>query len=247
MIVALLLGRKGSQGFPGKNTTLVLGHPLAWYPMQTSLATPEINKVYISTDDPELITIANELGIEVINRPEYLADDKALGEDAYLHGFQEIQKLENQEIELMVLMFCNSATISVKSISQGISLLRKNRKFDSAVTVSRYNMWSPLRARKLGKNGLLEPFVPFEVFGDIESLNCDRDSQGDVWYADMGCSVVRPHCLHNLEEGLLPQKWMGKRISPIYQEAGFDVDYKWQLPIVEWWIRNYWDVKLNDE
>lgn len=33
MIPALILGRKGSQGFPGKNTMLVLGKPLMAYPL----------------------------------------------------------------------------------------------------------------------------------------------------------------------------------------------------------------------
>ena len=67
-------------------------------------------------------------------------------------------------------------------IDRGIKILRKNRNFDSAVTTSVYNMWSPLRARKLEKEGrLLKPFVPFKTFGNPKTLNCDRDSQGDVY------------------------------------------------------------------
>ena len=62
-------------------------------------------------------------------------------------------------------------------------------------------MWSPLRARKLDKNRTLKPFVPFKTFGNPKTLNCDRDSQGDVFYADMSASVVRPHCLEKLEKG----------------------------------------------
>ena len=240
MNIALLLGRKGSRGFPGKNTLSILGQPLAWYPMQTALSVKEIEQVYLSTDDPELMRIAANLGVEIIERPEYLAHHESLGEDAYVHGYEEIKKRNpEQSIELVVLLFCNAATISVKAIREGISRLREQTSFDSAVTVSRYNMWSPLRARKLDDNGCLQPFVPFEIFGDPKSLNCDRDSQGDVFYADMGCSVVRPQCLENLDEGLLPQKWMGRRIAPIYQEAGCDIDYEWQVPIVEWWLKKY--------
>ena len=47
-------------------------------------------------------------------------------------------------------------------------------------------MWSPHRARKVEDDNLLHPFVPFTTFGDPKTLNCDRDSQGDVWFADMG-------------------------------------------------------------
>ena len=46
----------------------------------------------------------------------------------------------------------NSPTINSSLINKGIEILNKNKKFDSAVTTSVYNMWSPLRARKLDKN-----------------------------------------------------------------------------------------------
>ena len=97
-------------------------------------------------------------------------------------------------------------------------------------------MWSPLRARKADKSGLLRPFVPFKTFGNPKTLNCDRDSQGDVYYADMSASIVRPHCLENLKDGMLPQKWMGNKIAPIHSEAGFDVDFEWQFPLAEYWL-----------
>ena len=98
-------------------------------------------------------------------------------------------------------------------------------------------MYSPLRARKLGEgNNYLLPFVPFETFGDPKNLNCDRDSQGDVYFANMSLSVVRPKCLLEISKGLLPQKWMGRNIKPIFQEFGCDIDYEWQIPLLERWI-----------
>ena len=79
------------------------------------------------------------------------------------------------------------------------------------MTVSCYNMWSPLRARKIDEEGLLQPFVPFETFGDPATLNCDRDSQGDVWCADMGVSIVRPRNLDHLETGCSPRSGWDRR------------------------------------
>ena len=122
-------------------------------------------------------------------------------------------------------------------INEGIKILNKNKKFDSAVSTSIYNMWSPLRARKLDKNGCLKPFVKFNYFGDPKKLNCDRDSQGDVYFADMSLSVVRPKCLENLSSGLLPQKWMGKNIAPIKTWGGFDIDYEWQMPLLKYRLK----------
>lgn len=238
MIPALLLGRKGSKGFPGKNTSLVLGNPMAYYPMKAALDCQLVDRVYLSTDDEELMAIAEQNGVEVIVRPPELCSDQALGEHAYVHGYEEIQRRNpNNSIEMVVLLFCNAVTITSTTIAEGIASLRQNPDFDSAVTVSRYNMWSPLRARKIGEDGLLHPFVPFETFGDPKTLNCDRDSQGDVWFADMGVSIVRPRCLEKLDDGLLPQKWMGQKIYPLKQWGGLDVDYEWQMPQIEHWLK----------
>lgn len=240
MICALLLGRKGSSGFPGKNFYPVLGRPLAAYPLIVAASCPSVERVFVSTDSLALKELGEDLGAEYIERPAYLASKEALGEDAFVHGFEMIRErlaAEGQELELLIMLFANAATVTPHSIEEGIRVLREQPEIDSAVTVSSYNMWSPLRARRINDGGLLEPFVPFETFGDPKTLNCDRDSQGDVWYADMGLSIVRPHCLERMSEGLLPQKWMGQRIHPLKQWGGLDVDEPWQIPVVEAWLQ----------
>tara|TARA_B100001027_G_scaffold216263_1_gene192122 strand:- start:1148 stop:1879 length:732 start_codon:yes stop_codon:yes gene_type:complete len=238
MIIAIVIGRKGSKGFPGKNIHQVFNKPLAQYSIDVAKKTSLIDRIYLSTDDEELKKIGKKKKIEIIKRPKYLASNKALGEDAFLHAYKYIKKKEAKPIRYFVLLMCNSPTISPLQINKGIKVLNRNKKIDSAVTVSRYNMYSPLRARKINNHGLLDPYLPFKYFGNENDLNCDRDSQGDVWFADMGCSIVRPSCLENIHSGLLPQKWMGKKIYPLKQEAGLDIDYEWQLPQIKWWIKN---------
>lgn len=241
-VCALMIGRAGSIGFPGKNIYPVLGRPLAAYPLMAARASRYVDKLFVSTDSPEIMEIARRFGAELIDRPAELATKTALGEDVFAHGYREIAKrlaAKGESVELMVLLFANGATVTGTLIDEGIEALRKDATLDSAVTTSVYNMWSPLRARRLGDDGCLHPFVPFETFGDPATLNCDRDSQGDVCFADMGLSIVRPHCLENLKDGLLPQKWMGQRIHPIKSWGGCDVDYEWQLPQVEYWLRKH--------
>jgi len=239
MIAALLLGREGSSGFPGKNTYPILGRPMMVYPVLAARHAQHIDEVFVSTDSERIKKIAVDLGASIIDRPPELATKEALGEDAYAHGYRYIRETLKRPIEFMVLLFCNAPTILPSTLDAGINALRADQSLDSAVTVSVYNMWSPLRARKLDARGLLVPFVPFETFGDPATLNCDRDSQGDVYFADMSTSIVRPHCLENLRAGMLPQRWMGNRIFPLKQWGGCDVDYEWQVPQVEFWLRKH--------
>jgi len=242
MIAALLLGREGSVGFPGKNTFPVLGRPLLLYPILAAQHAPSVERIYFSTDSEQYKKLGRDAGVRIIDRLRHLATKEALGEHAFAHGYQVIRdevRYEGREVEFMVLLFCNAATILAGTIERGIDVLRSRPELDSAVTVSSYNMWSPLRARREDQRGLLQPFVPFETFGDPKTLNCDRDSQGDVWFADMGASIVRPCCLEQLSDGLLPQRWMGRNVYPLKQWGGCDIDYEWQVPLVEYWLRQH--------
>lgn len=244
MIIAILMGRKGSKAFPRKNLYLVSGRPLAYYPMRVAKDCPEIDKTYLSTDDPELMELAEENDIEIIKRPPELCTDEALGEHVYLHAYNVVKNANKESsIESVVLLMCNAPNVTKDTISKGIKILRKNPDYDSCVTVSRYNMWGPLRARRIDEKGLLKPFISLEAFGDPKTMNCDRDSQGDVWFADMGVSIVRPRCLEHLEDGLLPQRWMGKNIYPLKQWGGLDLDYEWQIPQVEYWLKKNLKIK----
>jgi hypothetical protein len=242
MIVAILIGREGSSGFPGKNLIQVLGKPMVAWPLVAAASVSEIDRTYVSTDSGGIKEIARAHGARIIDRPPHLCTKEALGEHAYQHAHEVIRaELAKDGIvaELYVLLMANAPTISPRQLREGITELRSHPEYDSAVTVSCYNMWSPLRARKVGADGLLHPFVPFETFGDPKTLNCDRDSQGDVWFADMGVSIVRPKNLEDLEAGSLPQKWMGQKIYPIKNDGGLDVDFEYQLPQAAWWLKTH--------
>ena len=241
MIVSLLTGRKGSVGFPGKHFYDIEGHYLSYYPMKAARECKSIDVNYISTDDERLMEMARENDIEVIERPSYLATDKSLSEDVFVHGYDIIKQLNKKEdIEIIVLLMCNAATITASTITRGIKVLRDNPDYDSAVTVSSYNMWSPVRARKIGDDNLLHPFIPFEVLDSLDiDCNSSRDTQGGVWFADMGASIVRARCIENIWEGILPQRWMGQKIFPLKQKMGLDLDYEWQIGQVKKWIELY--------
>ena len=240
MIVALMMGRAGSRGLKNKNLIKINGKKICEYPLIAAKKSQYVENIYVTTDCPIIKKISKKHKAIIIDRPKKLCNSKALGENVYEHGYFQIKKdleKKSKKIELVVLLMANSATVTCEMIDKGIKFLKRNRSFDSAVSTSIYNMWSPLRARKLDKKGVLKPFVPLEVFGNPKTLNCDRDSQGDVYYADMSVSIVRPKCLENLKSGLLPQKWMGKKIAPIKSDAGFDIDYEWQIPQLKYWLK----------
>ncbi len=235
---AIILGRGGSKGLPGKNTMSVLGRPICNYSFLAAINSKYITDIYVSTDDEVIMDEAGKFNLHTIKRPSELCTDSALFEDALIHGYSEIVRQKGEKPDILVILMCNVITINSALIDEAIDMLIDDDSADSAVTVSKLNMYSPLRARKINRKGYLDPFVPFEAIGNPSEFSCDRDSQGDVYFADMSHCVSKSHAIEHMKEGLLPQRWMGKKIIPVHNSYGCDVDFPWQVDASLWWLRN---------
>jgi CMP-N-acetylneuraminic acid synthetase len=231
MIPCLIIGRKGSR-VKDKNVRPLLGRPLALYPILAGKNSKSVSHVFVSTDCEKIQALALEQKCTFIERPAFLATNEALAEDAFKHGYEQIVAQTNEPIEFIVLLFANGATITPGIIDEGVKFLRAHPEYDSAVSVSKYNMFSALRARRI-EDGQVKPFVDPKLF---ENATCDRDSQGDTHFVDCSVFVLRPHCF-DYSRGEVPFRWIGKTVHPLHQEGGCDIDFEWQFPVVEHFLR----------
>jgi CMP-N-acetylneuraminic acid synthetase len=90
------------------------------YPILAAKYSKYVDEVYVSTDSETIKSIAGQYGAKVIDRPPELATKEALGEDAYAHGYRYIKEILKKDVEIMVLLFCNAATILARTIDEGI-------------------------------------------------------------------------------------------------------------------------------
>src|SRR5258708_18345257 len=100
-VTALLLGRGGSTGFPGKNLYPVLGLPLMAYPLIAARQSKYVSRSFVSTDAPQIMEVGRRYGAEIINRPPELCTPASLGEDAFAHGYRSTRDLlaeQNQTV-----------------------------------------------------------------------------------------------------------------------------------------------------
>ncbi|MEK6934676.1 MAG: cytidylyltransferase [Nanoarchaeota archaeon] len=232
-IPALIIGRGKHQGIKMKNLYPILGRPLMAYPIMAAKNCKRISKVYLSTESEEMKNVGREYGIEIIDRPEYLSREKTLPEDVYLHGFNEIKKLNpDKEIKMVVLMVCNGATTKPQYMEEGISVLLNDPKYDSAITVSNYDMYSPSRAMKI-EGDVLKPYMGLS---DFKGLSDDRQSLS-TWFLDINCMIVKPHWFDYGKHGQPQFRWTDKVIYPIRGEGIMDLDEEWQIPLIENWLR----------
>lgn len=76
--IATICARGGSAGLPGKNIRLLDGKPLIVHTIEHALQTPEIEHVFVSTDDEAIASIASAAGAQVpFIRPAELATSSA--------------------------------------------------------------------------------------------------------------------------------------------------------------------------
>ncbi|WP_051957795.1 cytidylyltransferase domain-containing protein [Desulfobacter vibrioformis] len=76
--VAIIPARGNSKGLSGKNIRLLAGKPLIAYTIEAALKASGIDRVFVTTDSPEIAAVAQEFGAEVpFLRPKHLATDTA--------------------------------------------------------------------------------------------------------------------------------------------------------------------------
>lgn len=235
MIAALLIAKHKSGGVPGKNFMPLLGRPMVLYSILAAKHASRIDKVFVSTDSPAIKEIAEALGCAIIERPTELAQSESPTEHAYAHGYRTIKAL-HPELKIMALMFGNTPHVLAKELDRGILLLEENEAWDSVMSVAKYNMFSPMRARSISPDGTTGPTLNLDAMGLTNTFH--RDAMGDIFYADFSVMIVRPdRCLEEPDAGALPFVWMGKTVGALEVPGGFDVDAPWQIAAQEFFLR----------
>ena len=98
MNYALIIGRKGSKGFPNKNIQNVMGRKLFEYPLLAALNSKKISRVFVSTDCPVIKKkIRKYKKVTLLNRPKHLATDGALGEEVFQNAYFQIKDIISKQ------------------------------------------------------------------------------------------------------------------------------------------------------
>ena len=132
-VVAIIPARGRSKGIPKKNIISICGKPLlAWSIMQARRAT-SIDKVFVSSESDEILSVAMKYGATPIRRPESLSGDTASSESAWQHALDEIEH-RGTKIDLIVGMQATSPIRAFSDLDSAIMQMNKDN-LDSLLTV----------------------------------------------------------------------------------------------------------------
>jgi len=236
MNVALIMGRGGSKSILGKNVMTVLGRPLVTYPIQSALNARKIDLVAVTSDCPEILRIAKDLGIFPIVRPPELSHDTAQMVDGITHALEAI----GGEIEYLVTLHANCATHSHGLIDRCIGRLEAQPEADSCVSGAIDKSVHPFRTRKLGEDGLLVPWMP--VPPDTSS---NRQSLAPCVILDGACRAMRvATCFPPV--GVPPFSYLGRTILFEENPGGRDVHDADDVQLTEaFLLRHGWTLETT--
>ncbi len=139
---AIIPARGGSKGIPHKNVRLLAGKPLLAHTIESALRARGVDRVVVSTEDPEIAAVAQQYGAEVVRRPEEMSQDTSASELALIHVLDELQQSEDYEPDLVVFLQCTSPLTLPEDIDGTINQLLEE-KADSALAVTpfHYYLW----------------------------------------------------------------------------------------------------------
>lgn len=133
--VAVIPARGGSRGLPGKHLRLLGGTPLIVHTIEAALGAKRLDRVLVSTNDPQVARIARRAGAEVpFVRPDELAGDTTPTLPVIQHAVAWLEA-HGTTVGLVVTLQATSPLRDSAEIDAAIALL-DDPGVRSAVTVA---------------------------------------------------------------------------------------------------------------
>lgn len=105
--LAIIPARGGSKGIKNKNIVNLCGKPLIAYTIAPALqfqSHPQVKKLIVSTDSPQIAEIAQNLGVEVpFLRPVEISNDTAKGIEYVRHALRFFEERQERFDAVMIL------------------------------------------------------------------------------------------------------------------------------------------------
>ncbi len=133
-VVALVPMRHHSQRVPGKNYRLLAGKPLYHHIVETLLQCPEISKIVIDTDSPDIRegVAKNFPTVDVLERPEHLRADEVSMNEVLLYD------TSRYPADLYLQTHSTNPLLKSESVQSAVQFLQANYPgYDSLFSVTK--------------------------------------------------------------------------------------------------------------
>ena len=145
--LAIIPARGDSKGIPKKNIAPLAGYPLISYAIASGLASTHVDRVIVSTDDPDIAAVARVYDAEVVWRPKVLAEDNTRDYPVVKHVLDTLKAEESYIPDVIVFLRPTSPIRPKRFVDAGIECYLKNQGHWSSLRsvcgspITPYKMW----------------------------------------------------------------------------------------------------------
>jgi len=220
-VIAVIIGRAGSKGLPGKNSRLLLGRPMVRYTIDDAKQASLIDRIIVSTDCEEIKVIAQKESLAVIDRPPELASDTAMVDAAVRHAIEA----DGGNEQIIVILYANVPVRPDDLIDRAVRKLVETGA-DSVQSYCDVGKHHPYWMVRLDDEGRVTPHHPNTVYR--------RQNLPELFLPDGGVIAVRHSALFTVVEDE-PHAFLGTDRRGILTLAGsvIDVDCQTDLDLAE--------------
>ena len=131
-VVAVICARGGSKGIPRKNIRSFAGHPLIAWTIGAALTAESVDHVVLSSEDDEILAVAEAHGALTHRRPDALATDEAATEPVVIDVLKHHPVA--RQASTVVLMQATSPLTSPEDLDAALQQMAAE-KLDSMLSV----------------------------------------------------------------------------------------------------------------
>ena len=227
---AFIFARGGSKGVPGKNIKEICGKPLIAYSIELAKEIECIEKIYVSTEDANIVNIAKKYGADIIPRPRDLAQDDSSEWLSWQHAVKWLGT-KGESFDIFVSLPTTAPLRNKKDISQCLASL--DEKTDMVVGITEATRSPYFNMVKKNDDGFIDVL--------IKNDNCYTRRQETPVVFDLTtvAYVSRPDFIIK-SSGIFDGRVLGVEIPA---ERALDIDTEMDFEIAEFLMDKV--LKLN--
>lgn len=157
--LVIIPARGGSKRIPRKNVREISGQPMIYWPLMELSKLFHANKVIVSTDDQEICSVVEKIGLNVpFKRPKKLSDDYTGTMPVATHALNWFES-KISKVDYVVIVYPTAVLLSAEDISSALGSLSDDPHCD--IVMSATNFSFPIqRALFINEKGYADMFSP---------------------------------------------------------------------------------------
>lgn len=135
-ILVIIPARGGSKGIPRKNLRALAGKPLIFYSIKNAINSRYNPDVYVSSEDDEILTVAEKIGSKVHRRSKNESKDETTLDPVIFSAVQQISKVNNCTYEIIITLQPTSPLLKEATLDSAIQRILDDQSIDTIISAT---------------------------------------------------------------------------------------------------------------